>query len=284
MRSAPRSARRPALAFLRLELADALRSRWLLFTGASYGLVFGAFVWFGLRESSVLGFTGISRVVLNMAHAVVVVLPLVALVATSQAVVRARGSGFFELFLAQPCRRSDWFIAVLGSRLLIITAPLLLVLGVAWLLGAVRGEPELFALVGRSAAVVLTLSFAFIGIGLLVSSLARTGERATVYSLVTWLVVSALHDFALIELLLQVQLEPRAVFALAASNPVEAARLAILSGVDPELSVLGPVGFFLANALGAARTFAVGVAWPLMLGVVTTWLAMRRLERMDAVG
>ena len=65
---------------------------------------------------------------------------------------------------------------------------------------------------------------------------------------------------------------------------MEAARLAILSGVDPELSVLGPVGFFLANTLGAARTFAVGVVWPLLLGVVTTWLAMRRVERMDAVG
>ena len=86
-------------ALLRLELADAVRSRWLSFVLLSYTLVFGAFGWLGLRESSVLGFTGLSRVVLNAANAVVVLLPLVALVATSQAVVRARSSGLFELIL-----------------------------------------------------------------------------------------------------------------------------------------------------------------------------------------
>src|SRR6185436_8036190 len=74
-------------AFFRLELADALRSRWLSFIVLVYGVVFGTFIWLGLRESSVLGFTGLSRVVLNVSNAVVVVLPLVALVATTQTIV-----------------------------------------------------------------------------------------------------------------------------------------------------------------------------------------------------
>jgi len=69
-------------AFFRLELNDALRSRWLVFTAAVYALVFTGFIWLGLRESSVLGFTGLSRVVLNMANAVALVVPLVALVAS----------------------------------------------------------------------------------------------------------------------------------------------------------------------------------------------------------
>ena len=94
-------------ALFRLELADALRSRWMVFTVAVYGAVFAAFIWLGLRESTVLGFTGLSRVVLNVANAVVIAVPLVALVASSQTVVRARTSGFFELILAQPCRRQD---------------------------------------------------------------------------------------------------------------------------------------------------------------------------------
>ena len=89
-------------AFLRFELADARRSRWALFTTLAYGGVFGLFVWFGLRESTVLGFTGLSRVVLNLSNAVVLVVPLVALVATSQSVIRARAGGSFELLLATP--------------------------------------------------------------------------------------------------------------------------------------------------------------------------------------
>lgn len=271
-------------ALLRLELADALRSRWLLFTAGTYVIVFGAFVWLGLRESSVLGFTGISRVVLNLANVVVVVLPLVALVATSQTVVRGRSSGYFELFLTQPCRRSAWVYAAIGCRMIIVTVPLvgllLLAAGAGWL----RGEEAVAGLVLRSLGVSCALSLAFLGLGLWLSTLARTTERAVVYALVTWLVASMLHDFALMGVLLQWHLPAQLVFALAAVNPVETARLALLSAVDPELSLLGPVGFWLTTTLGASGVLALGIAWPALLGAGSAWAARARFERMDLVG
>ncbi len=271
-------------AFFRLEIADALRSRWVVFTATVYVVVFGSFVWLGLRESSVLGFTGLSRVVLNVSNAVVIVLPLVALVATSQTVVRARTTGFFELLLAQPCRRTDWFRAVVASRLTVIIAPLVLLLLATLVAGASAHETTLAPLVARSVLCIVSLVWAFVGIGLWLSSVARTSERATVYALVTWLAASALHDFALIGLLLKTRLAPAAVFTLAALNPVESARLAILGGIDPDLSVLGPVGFWLANTLGPRWTLVIGVGWPLLLGSVCAWLAARRLERSDLAG
>ncbi len=269
----------PTRAFFRLELADALRSRWLAFTAAVYVVVFGTFVWLGLRESTVLGFTGVSRVVLNVSNAVVIVLPLVSLVATSQTVVRARTTGFFELFLAQPCKRSDWFRALLASRVTVIAGPLVVLLGIALVVG--WEEDTLAPLVVRSALVSLALVWAFVGIGLFVSSIAPTPERATVYALLAWLGASALHDFALIGLLLQTRIAPPVVFALAASNPVEAARLAILTGIDPDLSVLGPVGFWLSNTLGPRWTLFIGVGWPFLLGTICALAASRRLRKAD---
>ena len=274
----------PRRAFMRLLLADAVRSRWLAFTACTYVVVFGAFIWLGLRESSVLGFTGVSRVVLNLANAVALVLPLVSLVATSQTIVRARSSGFFELFLAQPCRRSDWFAALLGSRLLVIIGPLWLLLMAALAAGALRAETGLAPLIVRSALVSFALSFAFIGVGLLLSALARTGERATVYALLAWLGASALHDFALIGVLLRIHLPPQLVFALAALNPVEAARLTLLGSIDPNLAVLGPVGFWLSNQLGPNLLTAVGIGWPMLLGGVCLAGCMQLLRRMDLVG
>jgi ABC-2 type transport system permease protein len=271
-------------AFFRLELAHALRSRWVLFTGLVYVLVFGAFVWLGLRESAVLGFTGLSRVVLNVSNAVVIVLPLVALVATAQSVVGSRSSGFFELFLSQPCRRSDWFVAVLASRVLVIVGPLLVLLSGALVAGAFLDEPALLPLVTRSLLVTIALTWAFVGLGLWLSSVARTAERATVYVLLAWLVATALHDFGLIALLLRFKLLPAVVFGLAASNPAEAARLAILTGIDPELSVLGPVGFWLATTLGPRLTLLVGLGWPLLLGLLAAFASVRRLNRADLVG
>ncbi|HKU37479.1 MAG TPA: ABC transporter permease subunit [Polyangiales bacterium] len=272
------------VALLRLELADALRSRWLLFTACTYLIVFGAFIWLGLRESSVLGFTGVSRVVLNLANVVVIVLPLVALVATSQTVVRGKSSGYFELFLSQPCPRSAWLSAAVCCRLIVVAGPLVLLLLLAAGAGFWRGEPGVGALVLRSAAVSFALTLAFLGIGFWLSARARTSERAIVAALVAWLAVSALHDFALLGVLLQWRLPPQAVFALAALNPVEAARLALLSAIDPELSLLGPVGFWLTTTLGPSRTLALGVIWPAALGVLACWSARRRFEDMDLVG
>jgi ABC-2 type transport system permease protein len=272
-------------ALFRLELSDSLRSRWLAFTGIVYALVFVAFVWLGLRESRVLGFTGLSRVVLNMTNAVVLAVPLVALVATSQSVVRARQSGFFELMLSQPARRSDWLSSIVLSRLVVVVGPLV-VLFLGALIAAPFVEPgsqTLVPVVVRSLATTAALAWAFLGIGLWISSVARSPERATILALVAWLGTTALHDFALVGALLRFKLAPSVVFALAALNPAEATRIAILSGVDPELSVLGPVGFWLANTLGSHVALAAGVVWPVLLGSFALWRAERRINRSDLV-
>ncbi len=277
--------RRPAplWSFLRLELADALRSRWLTLATLGYLAIFGLFGWLGLRESSVLGFTGVGRVVLNAANAVVLVLPLAALVATSQTVVRARSSGFFELFLSQPCRRRDWLLAAFLARFGVLVLPLAATLSAVSVAGWLA-EEEVGALVGRSLSISAGLLWAYSGLGLLISTVARTAERAIVYALLLWLVGAALHDFAVIGLLLELRIEPHLVFALTAVNPIEAARLGLLSGIDPELSVLGPVGFWIANQLGSRLAFVVGMVWPLTLGATAIALALRRLNRSDLVG
>jgi ABC-2 type transport system permease protein len=273
-------------ALFRLELSEAMRSRWLAFTAVVYGVVFSGFVWFGLRESRVLGFTGLSRVVLNVANAVVLAVPLVALVATSQTIVRARQSGFFELMLTQPVRRVDWLASVVASRFVVVVGPLFVLLLGALVAGrfAGGGDAMLAPVVARTLLVTTSLGWAFLGIGFWISARAKTPERAMVMALVAWLCAAALHDFALVGVLLRFRLAPGIVFGLAALNPVEAARIAILGGVDPELSVLGPVGFWLANKLGAGLGLAIGAGWPALLGTFAMWRAHRRLATTDLVG
>lgn len=271
-------------AFLRLELADALRARWVAFASLLYVGMAGAFVWLGLRESTVLGFTGLSRVLLNLANAVLVVFPLVVLIGTHSAVVRARTTGFCELMLTQPVRRSTWFFALLTSRLIVLVGPLVVLL-VGSFIGAAFLEPEPgLAFIGfKSLAVCVALVFAFVGIGLLISALSRTAERAMVWALLVFVTTAALHDVLLITTLLRTSLPPQVVFALAVLNPSEAARVGILASADPELSVLGPVGFWLANSMGPMFALGLAIGYPLLLGVVTTWLAARRTETMDLI-
>ena len=270
----------------RLELADALRSRWALFTAAVYAVIFALFIWLGLRESTVLGFTGLSRVVLNVSNSIILAIPLVALVATSQTVVRARQSGFFELILTQPVKRSEWFISIVASRFVVVVGPMIVLLLLAVLLSSMSGinDEALIPMVLRSSAVTTALALAFLGTGFWISTFSNSPERATVLSLLAWVIASALHDFALIGVLLRWKLSPQTVFFLAAANPVEAARVAILGSVDPDLSVLGPVGFWLANSLGSHLSLSIGIAWPALLGAIALMFAQRRLNNCDLVG
>jgi ABC-2 type transport system permease protein len=275
---------RPLFVFLRLELSDALRSKWMLFASSVYLALGGAFVWLGLRESSVLGFTGLSRVMLNMANAVIVVFPLIVLIGTHAAVIRGRSTGFCELMLTQPVRRSTWLFALLASRLLILLGPLLVLLLVSAIVAlSGQSEPEFWLVAARSLSICAALVFAFIGAGLWISSAASTTERALVWALILFVATSALQDVLLITTLLRTSLPPQVVFGLAALNPSEAARVGILTSVDPELSVLGPVGFWLANTLGPLHTMQLAVAWPLTIGVVCFVLALVRLRRIDLV-
>jgi ABC-2 type transport system permease protein len=269
-------------AIARLDFAEVRRSRWLAFALLVYAALAGVFVWVGLSESTVLGFTGTGRVLLGFCHALVLLLPLLALGASGQLVNQARASGALELLLSLPIRRSDYLVAISFVRWVSLALPLALtLLGVALVARLAWGQAVPWAFIGRAALISSALLLAFVGLGVLISTLTANPSKAVIRLLAAWIASVALLDFALIALLLKWQLPARSVFVLAAVNPVEAARLGLLSGLDPELSTFGPVGFYLANRLGADVLFAYGVGWPALVGLGCWALAARQFYRGD---
>jgi ABC-2 type transport system permease protein len=102
-----------------------------------------------------------------------------------------------------------------------------------------------------------------------------------IWILLAWAVSIAFMDLALIGLLLQWRLDPQSLFLLAALNPVQDARLALLAGGSPELATLGPVGFFIANRLGHAALLTIGLVWPIIVGAICWWTGLRSFRRHD---
>jgi ABC-2 type transport system permease protein len=186
--------------------------------------------------------------------------------------------------LSQPIRRIDYFIGITIVRWCTVALPLaVLILGVS-VLGRVAFDQQIpWTFVLKATLSGLSLATAFVGIGLLISALCANQAKAVMLVLCVWIAAVALVDFVLIGLMLEWRLPPRVVFALAIMNPVEASRLALLSSVDPELGVLGPVGFYLANRLGSATLFVVGVALPALMGAVTWIVAAFGFRRGDVV-
>lgn len=275
---------REIAACARLDFGEVLRSRWLVSAAVVYGALAAVFVLVGLRESAVLGFTGMGRVLLSFCHALLLLLPLLALTATAQVINRARDDGTLELLFSHPLSRGGYFIAVSLTRYLVLVLPLL-VLFVVMAIGATLtfGAEIPWRLVGRSLAVSASLLWAFVGAGLAVSTVVRNQTKAIVYALILWALAVVLLDFALIGLLLRWRLDPRAVFVLAALNPVQAARVALLSSIEPELGAFGPVGFYLATRVGSSALLALGLTWPMLAGVACWSLAFVSFRRGDLV-
>ena len=270
-------------AVLRLDAGELRRSRWLWLCLLLYGVLAAGFVLVGLRESSVLGFTGIGRVLFSLCHALVLVLPLLALLATVQAVNRAREDGSLELLLSHPIGRGAFLIGVTAVRLAALVVPLVLVMGALGVAAALQGQAVPWRFLARAVAVCAALLAAYVGIGLAVSVRVRNPARAMTVVFLIWAASVALLDLAGIGLLLQWRLPAHGVFALAAANPVQAARLALLSAAEPTLATLGPVGFYLANRVGAQALLALGLAWPLAVGAGAWALGWAGFRRGDLV-
>jgi ABC-type transport system involved in multi-copper enzyme maturation permease subunit len=281
----PRGVRRAGLAaVLRLELAEVLRSRWIVFCAAVYALLGVTFVLVGARESTVVGFTGMGRTLLSFTHVLVFLLPLLALTATGQVVNTAREEGALELLFGNPLRREEWFLGVTLVRVGVLAVPLLVAVPGLALVGWVAfREPVPWGWMLRALAVGTTLLACFVAIGLLVSTTVRSTSRALIVLLVVWCASVALIDFGLVGLMLQSHVEPRLVFLLAALNPVQGARMALLSAADAELATLGPVGFYLANHVGTFGLLLIGTLWPALLGAELWVVAATRFRRSDVV-
>jgi ABC-2 type transport system permease protein len=275
---------RDLLALARLDLAEVVRSRWLFVCLVLYAVLAGTFVLVGLRESTVVGFTGMGRVLFSLCHALVVVLPLVALAVTGQVVNGARAEGALELWMSQPLRRGSYLAAVTGVRTLALAVPLVVLLLLLGVIGRVAfGQAVPWAFVARSALLSSVLLWAFAALGIAISAGVRRPARAMTYLIVAWLLGVALLDFGLVGLLLRWNVQPQLVFALAALNPVQAVRLALLASAEPDLATLGPVGFYVANRLGPSALLALGIGWPTLFGALCWAFALRVFRRSDLV-
>ena len=266
----------------RLDFAEVLRSRWLVFCLVVHAVLAGMFVLVGLRESGVIGFTGMGRALMSWSHALLFLLPLLALSATGQVVNSSRDDGTLELLLSNPVSRTGYFVGTSLVRAVALTVPLLVAMPAMALFGALAfGQDVPWGFLVRGMAVSTALLLCFTALGLMVSTLVRNQAKALMLTMLIWVAGVMLIDSGLIGLMLQWELPPSAVFALAALNPVQCARLALLSAAQPELSTFGPVGFFLANRVGSAGLLAAGIGWPLLLGITAWTWSLGAFRRRD---
>lgn len=265
----------------RLDIHESLRSRWF----AIYTLVFGGIVallfLFGLTESRVLGFIGLSRLLVTYIQLTMAILPIFVLITTVRSVAGDREAGVFEYLLSLPVGLAAWFWGKLLGRYLMIFAPVFLAMAAAVVIALVREIEVPWTMFGYYTALLAALSACFLGIAMLISAVAKSTDVAQGAAFMTWLVLLLFLDLILLGVMIQGRISPELAIGIALVNPLQVFRTAALSLFDPQLIVLGPAAYLILDTFGAPLYKVFAVVYPTVLGLSCASLGYWLFKRGD---
>ncbi|MCP3969169.1 MAG: ABC transporter permease [Rhodobacteraceae bacterium] len=267
----------------RLEVHESLRSRWFHFYALVLVGLMLLLILTGVSESRVMGFTGLSRLLVTYIQITMAVLPLFIIVATARSMVGDREAGNLEYMLAFPVSLATWFWGRFLARLMLILAPVLLALGIAAVFGLMKGHEIPWRHVGLYSGLTAALATCFLGLGFLLSSVSRSTEVALGASLMIWLVLVALLDLLLLSVLIKAQFVPEFVIGIALANPLQSFRTASMILFDPQLILLGPASYVILDLFGVTGYVVWALIYPTALGLVFAALGYWRFSRSDLV-
>ncbi len=251
---------------IKADITESLRARWFLLYAAVFGGLIVALFVSGLSESRVMGFTGLSRLLVTYLQITMAILPLFVLITTVRSVAGDREAGVFEYLLALPVGLGAWYWGKLLGRFFVVFLPVLvaMLLGVGW--GAARGATVPWAQVIYYTGFLWSLAWCFLGIGMLISTLARSSDVAQSAAFVVWLVLLLFMDLVLLGLLVKEGLPAENVVAIALVNPLQVFRTASMLLFDPQLVLLGPAAYVILDTFGEAGFIAWALIYPILLG------------------
>ena len=241
----------------KLDIVESLRARWF----QVYTLVFGGIVallfLFGLTESRVLGFIGLSRLLVTYIQLTMAILPIFVLITTVRSVAGDREAGVYEYLLSLPVSLAAWFWGKILGRYIVIFLPVF------------------------GAMVLAVMAACFLGIGMLISALARSTDMAQGAAFVVWLTLLLFLDLILLGVMIQGKVTPEVAVMIALANPLQVFRTAALALFDPQLIVLGPSAYVILDLFGVIGYKVFALVYPTAVGIAAATLGYQLFRRGD---
>lgn len=253
----------------KLDIVESLRARWFQI----YTLIFGGIVallfLFGLTESRVLGFIGLSRLLVTYIQLTMAILPIFVLITTVRSVAGDREAGVFEYLLSLPVSLFAWFWGKIIGRYIVVFAPVFLAMlaAVGW--ATVQGIEVPWDIFVYYSALLAVMSACFLGIGMLISALARSTDMAQGAAFMVWLGLLLFLDLILLGVMIQGKVAPEVAVMLALLNPLQVFRTAALAMFDPQLIVLGPSAYVVLDLFGAEGFRLFALVYPTLIGLLS---------------
>ena len=137
---------------------------------------------------------------------------------------------------------------------------------VLWAL--VRGIEVPWGMFAYYTALLAVMGWCFLGIGMLISALARSTDVAQGMAFMVWLTLLLFLDLILLGVMIQGQVAPEVAVGVALANPLQVFRTAALALFDPQLIVLGPSAFVILDTFGATGYKVFALLYPAALGAL----------------
>ncbi len=263
------------------DIGESLRARWFfVYTIVFGGVMVGLFL-SGLTESRIMGFTGLSRLLVTYLQITMAILPIFMLITTVRSVVGDREAGIFEYILALPVGIGAWYWGKLLGRFLVIFMPVFGAMVMAVAYGAVKGVTIPWVDILFYSGLLASLAWCFLGIGMLISTLSRSTDVAQAAAFLTWLFLLLFLDLILLGALIKEGLPAESAVAISLLNPMQSFRTAAMLLFDPQLVLLGPAAYVILDNFGYTGYLAWAMVYPVLVGLGCSGLGFWIFKRGD---
>ena len=266
-----------------LDLKESIRANWFIIYSLVFGGLIALFFIAGITESQVMGFSGLSRLLLMYIQVTIVILPIFILITTVRSISGDRDSHILEYMLSFPISLKQYYWGKVFGRFITVFLPVFMAMIFAILYGVFQGAEVPWSIFFLYTGLLFAMSSAFLGIAFFVSSIVKSSEMALGISFFVWIFLLAFIDIALISLMMQERMSTGLIIGIALVNPMEVFRVAAISLFDPQLTVMGPVAFYILDMMSQKMFLFVSIVYPLLLGLFFAFLGFRIFTKKDLV-
>ena len=266
-----------------LDLKESIRAKWFLVYSLVFGGLIALFFIAGVTESQVMGFSGLSRLLLMYIQITIVILPIFILITTVRSISGDRDNHILEYMLSFPISLKQYYWGKIIGRFITVYLPVLFAMVVAIIYGAVKGADIPWDIFFLYTGLLFAMSTAFLGIAFFISSFVKSSEVALGIAFFIWILLLAFIDIALISLMLSQRVNEELIIFIAMVNPMEIFRVAAISLFDPELTVMGPVAFYILDSMKQSTFVILSILYPVSLGLLFSFLGFKIFSKKDLV-
>jgi ABC-2 type transport system permease protein len=266
-----------------LDLKESIRANWFIIYSLVFGGLIALFFIAGITESQVMGFSGLSRLLLMYIQVTIIILPIFILITTVRSISGDRDSHILEYMLSFPISLKQYYWGKVFGRFITVFLPVFMAMAFAIIYGVFKGAEVPWGIFFLYTGLLFAMSSAFLGIAFFVSSIVKSSEMALGISFFVWIFLLAFIDIALISLMLQNRMSEGLIISIAFLNPMEVFRVAAISLFDPELTVMGPVAFYILDTMNQGVFILLSILYPVLLGILFAFLGYKVFTKKDLV-